>query len=56
MKYLLDTNICIYVLNNKYKSIMKRIEDAGIEEIALSTMSVAELALGVEKSKKTRSK
>jgi tRNA(fMet)-specific endonuclease VapC len=52
MKYLLDTNICIYILNNKYREIMNRIENAGIEEIALSTMTIAELALGVEKSKK----
>jgi tRNA(fMet)-specific endonuclease VapC len=31
---------------------MNRIENIGIEEIALSTMTIAELALGVEKSKK----
>jgi len=52
MKYLLDTNICIYILNNKYRTIMDRIENTGIEEIALSTMTIAELALGVEKSQK----
>ncbi|WP_319563030.1 type II toxin-antitoxin system VapC family toxin [Marispirochaeta sp.] len=52
MKYLLDTNICIYILNNKYRSILDRIENEGIEKIALSTMTIAELALGVEKSQK----
>ena len=52
MQYMLDTNICIYILNNKYRRVMERIENAGIEEIALSTMTIAEFALGVEKSKK----
>ena len=52
MKYLLDTNICIYILNNRYKNILERIEREGIEEIAISSMTLSELAYGIEKSSK----
>ncbi|MFZ7132852.1 MAG: type II toxin-antitoxin system tRNA(fMet)-specific endonuclease VapC [Eubacteriales bacterium] len=52
MKYLFDTNICIYILNNRYLKILDQIEAAGIEEIAISTMTIAELVVGIEKSKR----
>ena len=51
MKYLLDTNICIYLLNNKYEKIINRIETEGFDNLALSVITIAELEFGVSKSK-----
>ena len=50
MKYLLDTNICIYAINNRPAGTLQRIMDAGQENLALSSITVAELAFGAEKS------
>lgn len=51
MKYLFDTNICIYLINNKYEYLKKKVEETGIEEIAISTITIAELEFGIAKSK-----
>jgi tRNA(fMet)-specific endonuclease VapC len=51
MIYLLDTNICIYLINNKYDYLIDKIESLGIENIALSTLTIAELEFGIAKSK-----
>ena len=48
---MLDTNICIYILNNKPQSIKKQFEKYQLGDIAISSISVAELFFGVEKSK-----
>lgn len=48
--YLFDTNICIYLLNKKYEKIIDRIEQEGIENIGISSMTIAELEFGIEKS------
>lgn len=40
MKYLLDTNICIYLINNKYKYLNDKIESTEIENTAISTIIV----------------
>ena len=50
MTYLLDTNICIYVINEKPASVLQRLIQAGRESLAISTVTVAELAFGVAKS------
>ena len=50
-KIMLDTNICIYILNNKPKGIKKHFDKYKLGEIAISSISVAELFFGVEKSK-----
>jgi len=50
MNFLFDTNICIYLLNKKYEKIIDRIELEGIENIAISSLTIAELEFGIEKS------
>lgn len=50
-KIMLDTNICIYILNNKPEHIKKHFDKYELGEIAISSISVAELFFGVEKSK-----
>jgi tRNA(fMet)-specific endonuclease VapC len=48
--YLLDTNICIYIINNHSKSVVKRICNLSPQDIKISSISVAELEYGVSKS------
>jgi tRNA(fMet)-specific endonuclease VapC len=43
MNYLLDTNICIYIINKKPSSVIKRIQTKQPEQIAISTITQAEL-------------
>ncbi|MBA3059853.1 MAG: type II toxin-antitoxin system VapC family toxin [Gammaproteobacteria bacterium] len=50
MMYLLDTNICIYVINEQPAQVLQRLIQVGRESLAISTVTVAELAFGVEKS------
>ena len=56
MKYLLDTNICIYIINERPAQVLQRLIDAGQASLALSTVTVAELAFGVEKSNRADSR
>lgn len=49
MKYLLDTNICIYFFRGKY-NMMEKINMAGIENCAISEITLAELVYGAEHS------
>jgi tRNA(fMet)-specific endonuclease VapC len=51
MKYLLDTNICIYVINNKPKKILKKFSKYPVSEFGLSSITQLELQYGVSKSK-----
>jgi len=48
--YLLDTNMCIYILKNKFIQIKSRIEEAGIENVGISSITVAEMEYGAAKS------
>lgn len=50
MKYLFDTNICIYIINNKFDYLKDLVENTGIEEIAVSMLTIAELEYGIAKS------
>ena len=50
MMYLLDTNICIYIINEQPAQVLQRLINAGRESLAISTVTVAELAFGVAKS------
>ena len=50
MKVLLDTNICIYMIKNKPPEVRKHFEQFVPGDIAISSITVAELQYGVEKS------
>ncbi len=50
MKYLFDTNICIYVINKKFEYLIDRIEEYGLENIGISSITIAELEYGIAKS------
>lgn len=50
MKYLLDTNICIYIINHHPEQVKKKFAEIEIGEIGISSLTVAELAFGAENS------
>jgi len=52
MKYLIDTNICIYILNNRVEGSAQWIKNAGLENVCVSSITVAELEFGLAKSEK----
>jgi tRNA(fMet)-specific endonuclease VapC len=49
--YLLDTNICIYIINNSPRKVVNRITKLKPHQIKLSVITIAELEYGVSKSK-----
>ena len=49
--YLLDTNICIYIINQHPIQVVNRIKQYKPSQIKLSAISVGELLYGVAKSK-----
>ena len=49
MKYLLDSNICIHFLRGKY-NIIEKLNEVGIDNCAISEITLAELVFGAEKS------
>jgi len=50
MKYMLDTNICIYLIKQKPEKVLRRFKDHSIGDIGISSITLAELSFGVEKS------
>lgn len=49
-RFLLDTNICIYIINKKPPEIFERFSRHAIGSIAISSITGAELHYGVSKS------
>ncbi len=54
MKYLLDTNICIYLIKQNDKKLIKKFNRHSPLDIGISSITVAELWYGVDKSKKQK--
>jgi tRNA(fMet)-specific endonuclease VapC len=50
MKFMLDTNICIYLIKQKPVKVLKHFKTRSIGDIGISTISLAELRYGVSKS------
>ena len=50
--YLLDTDICIYIINKQPKSIVRKICSMDLHDIKISSVSAAELEYGASKSKR----
>ena len=49
--YLLDTNICVYILNNAPVCVFEKVKEFDEKDIHISSISVAELYYGASKSK-----
>lgn len=54
--YLLDTNICIYIIKQKPPQVIKKFRQFDVKDLKISTISVCELAFGVEKSGSIKNK
>jgi len=48
--YLLDTNICVYMINKDPKKILEKVNNLNPLDIKISSITVAELEYGASKS------
>jgi tRNA(fMet)-specific endonuclease VapC len=50
LKYLLDTNICLYIIKQKDPDILRRLQSFKEGEVGISSITIAELEYGVARS------
>jgi tRNA(fMet)-specific endonuclease VapC len=50
VNYLLDTNICIFIIKRKPPKVLRRFQLHSTDEIAVSSVTLAELRYGADKS------
>jgi len=50
MRYILDTNICIYIIKRRPAKVLRRLRKMDISDLGLSAITVSELDYGAEKS------
>ena len=50
MKHMLDTNICIYIMNRRPLEVIRRFKQFDVGDIGISSITVSELYYGVNKS------
>ena len=50
MKYMLDTNICIYIIKKNPKKVLEKFDFLNVGDVAISSITLSELTYGVEKS------
>jgi tRNA(fMet)-specific endonuclease VapC len=50
MLYLLDTNICIYIIKKKPLYVLEKFKKTPLGEIGISSITLAELEYGISKS------
>lgn len=46
MMFLIDTNICIYIINNHPPEVVQKFRDIGVGNICISSITVSELQYG----------
>ena len=50
MRFMLDTNICIYLINNKPQKVLTRFRNEELGNIVLSSITLSELKFGAYNS------
>jgi tRNA(fMet)-specific endonuclease VapC len=50
VSYLLDTDICIYLIKRQPKALVQRLMQQDPQHVAISSLTLAELEYGVQKS------
>lgn len=50
MDFLLDTNICIYIIKKKPEIVLERFRELPLGSVGLSAITLAELEYGIRKS------
>lgn len=56
MRCMLDTNICVYLINKRPAKVLERFKRFEIGDIGVSSVTVGELAYGVAKSRSERNR
>jgi tRNA(fMet)-specific endonuclease VapC len=56
MKYMLDTNICSYIIKNKPLNIRKKFQSLAVEDCIISVVTLAELRYWIAKNRKLHKK
>jgi tRNA(fMet)-specific endonuclease VapC len=51
MNFLIDTNICIYIMNKRPPEVLRRFKEKKVGQVCISSITVSELQYGVTKSK-----
>lgn len=54
MRYLLDTNTCVDYMNGRWPSVVARVQRSDPDDLRLSSVAVAELRYGADKSARAR--
>lgn len=54
MRYLLDTDICIEMIRQRAPQAVERLKNLSPEEVAISSITVAELQYGAQKSQRVQ--
>jgi tRNA(fMet)-specific endonuclease VapC len=54
MSYMLDTNTCIYIMRQSSSKILERFRQESPADLTVSSITVAELKFGMEKSSRVR--
>lgn len=50
MKYMLDTNMCIYIIKKKPVQVLNKLITLNMADVCISSVTLAELMYGVQKS------
>ena len=50
MRYMLDTNTCIYIIKKNPIQVIRRLQEAEISDVGISAITLSELEYGAEKS------
>jgi tRNA(fMet)-specific endonuclease VapC len=50
MKFMLDTNICIYLIRKNPVRVLKKLQEIKASDVCISSITLAELEYGVQKS------
>jgi tRNA(fMet)-specific endonuclease VapC len=52
VKYLLDTNVCVDYLTRRHATVVDRVQRSDPDDLCLSSIVIAELRYGADKSQK----
>ncbi len=54
IRFLLDTNICIYLIKQKPIEVVQKLQTLTISEVGISSITLSEMEYGVSKSAKRK--
>jgi tRNA(fMet)-specific endonuclease VapC len=54
MRFMLDTNICIYLIKQKPEKVLRHFKTYSVGDIGISSITLAELMYGVQRSQQVQ--